>query len=121
MLPHDVHDPKQCFNNTQWTSRGRDSTGGNNRPVQPPAQSCPESPTCPDYVDDSWRSLNVPHDFVVEGTFAANASENHGFLPFDIGWYRKSFELPAAAESKLVYLLRPNIHASQDSESSGCY
>jgi beta-galactosidase len=41
---------------------------------------------------------------VVEGTFAANATENHGFLPFDIGWYRKSFEVPSTAENKLVYL-----------------
>lgn len=65
-------------------------------------------------ADADWRSLNVPHDFVIEGTFAANATENHGFLPFDNGWYRKSFEVPSAAEGKLVYLDFDGVYRAAD-------
>eukprot|EP01135_Chromosphaera_perkinsii_P003236 Nk52_evm11s239 gene=Nk52_evmTU11s239 len=49
--------------------------------------------TSGDYDDWKWRSVSLPHDFVVEGKFSANASMAHGYLPFGIGWYRKQFTL----------------------------
>ena len=119
---YDVHDPETgCIADKAWTSTARDAPLAPTGPPKPAKQSCPASPTCADYADAGWRSLDVPHDFVVEGTFAPNASENHGFLPFDIGWsaqhpllhladqqtscyvsrYRKSFEVDASAEGKV--------------------
>jgi len=49
-----------------------------------------------DFDDSSWRSLNLPHDWSIEGQFnAKNPAGGQGaFLPCGIGWYRKSFFLP---------------------------
>ena len=50
----------------------------------------------PSYDDASWRQLNVPHDWSIEGSFSAEhpATPGGGALPGGIGWYRKSFILP---------------------------
>jgi hypothetical protein len=81
LLPHDVHDPETgCVESPGWISQARDTPLPSFAPPKPGKQSCPESPTCIDYADTDWRSISVPHDFVVEGTFSPNATENHGFL-----------------------------------------
>jgi hypothetical protein len=64
-----------------WSSRGRKVDAKGFQPVIPPPQPCPQSPVCTAFDDSSWRHLNVPHDFVVEGTFTPTADRNHGFLP----------------------------------------
>jgi len=50
-----------------------------------------------EYDDRTWRKLDLPHDWSIEGPFAAtNATGGTGgFLPAGIGWYRKQFLLPA--------------------------
>lgn len=47
------------------------------------------------YKPDSWRSLNVPHDWSVEGTYDTihGTDWQTGFLPAGIGWYRKELHL----------------------------
>ncbi len=58
-------------------------------------------------VDDSgWRMLRLPHDWSIEGEFSASnpAGHNGGALPGGIGWYRKSFNMPASDTSKLVFI-----------------
>lgn len=49
----------------------------------------------PDYDDTSWRRLNLPHDWAIEGDFSdANPSgAGGGALPGGIGWYRKHFNV----------------------------
>jgi len=49
------------------------------------------------FDDDSWRVLDIPHDWTIEGNFAKEHSStfNQGALPTGIGWYRKHFYLPA--------------------------
>ena len=46
--------------------------------------------------DSSWRTLNLPHEWSIEGEFSADnpATPGGGALPGGIGWYRKSFLLP---------------------------
>jgi len=54
-------------------------------------------------VDDSqWRSLDLPHDWSIEGTFSPDhpATPGGGALPGGIGWYRKTFTLPAADKGR---------------------
>ena len=50
------------------------------------------------------RLLDLPHDFVVEGTFSPNASESQGYLPFGVGWYRKHLAVPADASGRSMWL-----------------
>jgi beta-galactosidase len=58
------------------------------------------------FVDNNWRVLNLPHDWSVEGTFSKDnpASPEGGALPGGIGWYRKTFTVPASAKDQLIYI-----------------
>jgi beta-galactosidase len=61
--------------------------------------------TRPDFSDGSWRQLDLPHDWGIEGPFNPQASGSTAMLPFaGIGWYRKHLEIPAADQGKQVYL-----------------
>src|SRR6266704_5690051 len=42
----------------------------------------------PEFADASWRKLSVPHDWSIEGPFAATnlTGGAGGFLPGGIGW-----------------------------------
>ena len=48
-------------------------------------------------ADSQWRTLDVPHDWSIEGDFSPDhpAGVGGGALPGGIGWYRKTFEKPA--------------------------
>jgi len=55
------------------------------------------------FDDRAWRQLDLPHDWAVEQPFSEKASFSHGFKaigrPFpnaSVGWYRKSFTVPAS-------------------------
>ncbi|HBO56857.1 MAG TPA: hypothetical protein DD622_00305 [Opitutae bacterium] len=56
------------------------------------------------YPDEAWRDINLPHDFVIEGEFQASANAVHGSLPTDVGWYRKTFEIPKEASKQRIHL-----------------
>lgn len=61
--------------------------------------------TQPGCDDSSWRKLNLPHDWGIEGPFAQEYPGGTGKLPWwGIGWYRKHFTLPAADADKRIYL-----------------
>ena len=49
----------------------------------------------PDFDDKTWRKLDLPHDWSIERTTAANepAGNDGGYFPTGIGWYRKTFTL----------------------------
>lgn len=58
----------------------------------------------PSYNDNNWRSLDVPHDWSVEGKFDEQnpAGASGGFLPTGIGCYRKHFVMPEGSKGKRV-------------------
>jgi beta-galactosidase len=59
------------------------------------------------FADSSWRSLNVPHDWSIEGPFSQTAptTGRGGYLPSGISWYRKHFTLPSNVTSgQQVYI-----------------
>lgn len=60
----------------------------------------------PDFDDSQWRTLNLPHDWSIEGDFSPNhpATTGGGALPGGIGWYRKSFTLPKSDTAHQIYL-----------------
>ncbi len=49
----------------------------------------------PNFDDAKWRTLNLPHDWSIEGEFKEDAASkgSGGYLPTGIGWYRKHFHL----------------------------
>ena len=48
----------------------------------------------PDFDDSAWRSLDLPHDWSIEGTPEADnpMGNDGGYYPAGIGWYRKTFD-----------------------------
>ena len=60
----------------------------------------------PRYNDSKWRTLNLPHDWAIEGDFSASAPSGNsgGALPGGTGWYRKTFTIDAADRGKQFYI-----------------
>lgn len=58
------------------------------------------------FDDSQWSSLNLPHDWSIEGKYdKSNSSGPHGgYLPCGIGWYRKSFSLPESEKGKRFFI-----------------
>ena len=58
------------------------------------------------FDDSSWTALDVPHDWSVSLAFnqSSKASFGGGYLDGGIGWYRKSFTLPAQTADQRVFL-----------------
>lgn len=58
-----------------------------------------------------WKDVTLPHDFVVDLPFAAEASHSHGYKTVgykypetSVGWYRKNFHIPAEDFGKHISL-----------------
>lgn len=64
------------------------------------------SAKAPAFNDANWRELSLPHDWSIEGQFSEHhlATTQGGALPTGIGWYRKTFSVPASAKNKRVYI-----------------
>ncbi|MBB5061850.1 glycoside hydrolase family 2 TIM barrel-domain containing protein [Granulicella mallensis] len=60
----------------------------------------------PGFHDAAWRSLDLPHDWSIEGSFDENAPAkgNGAYLPTGIGWYRKDFIVPSSAHGRRIAL-----------------
>jgi beta-galactosidase len=56
------------------------------------------------YDDSDWRSLDLPHDWSVEGQFDPQNHVDAGFLPRGIGWYRRHFRLEESDRGKYLAL-----------------
>jgi beta-galactosidase len=56
------------------------------------------------YNDANWQSVNVPHDWSVEGRLSPTLASCQGYLPGGIGWYRKSLNIPQNKKGEKVYL-----------------
>ncbi|HEX9046896.1 MAG TPA: beta-galactosidase GalB [Verrucomicrobiae bacterium] len=77
-----------------------------NAPVAAPAENYGSniSYAQPGFDDGSWRQLDLPHDFGIEGPFQQALPGETGKLPwFGVAWYRKSFDLPATDAGKKIY------------------
>ena len=50
------------------------------------------------YNDRSWRKLDLPHDWAIEGDFLPSnpSGAGGGALPGGVGWYRKHFKVEDA-------------------------
>jgi len=57
----------------------------------------------PAFNDASWRTLDVPHDWSIEGPYSEQEIAQ-GSLPTGVGWYRKRFRLPESYKGKKVFI-----------------
>ena len=70
-----------------------------------------EGPYSAKFDASGWKTVNLPHDWVVDLPFAAEASHSHGYKTVghkypetSVGWYRKTFTVPAEDYGKHLWL-----------------
>ena len=68
-------------------------------------------PADPTFCDTSFRTVNLPHDWVVELPFDSKSDRSHGFKPVgknyptnSVGWYRRTFTIPKTDAGKRIWL-----------------
>ncbi|HEX4119146.1 MAG TPA: beta-galactosidase GalA [Verrucomicrobiae bacterium] len=59
------------------------------------------------FDDRDWQPVNLPHDYVLDGSYSYSTNRwvrGHGYLPYDVGWYRKRLFIPQSAAGKILRL-----------------
>lgn len=69
----------------------------------------------PGFDDSRWRTLDLPHDWGVEGEYSPDAGDwQSGYLPAGIGWYRKRMQWQPGWAGKRVKILFDGIYCNSD-------
>jgi beta-galactosidase len=70
----------------------------------------------PNFDDSKWQSVDVPHDWSIEGPFDAKnlTGGGGGFLPSGVAWYRKHFTVQAGQFNKRVFIEFDGVMANSD-------
>ncbi len=68
------------------------------------------------FDDSKWRTLNLPHDWSIEGEFKQDAPTKGagGYLPTGIGWYRKHFTIPAIRKDQQFWIEFDGVYMNSD-------
>ncbi|MFA6403593.1 MAG: sugar-binding domain-containing protein [Salinivirgaceae bacterium] len=69
-----------------------------------------------DFNDESWRKLDLPHDWSIEGQInPKNPTGNAGgFFPTGIGWYRKTFKVPVEWKGKNISIYFEGVYMNSE-------
>ena len=76
-----------------------------------------------EFNDTTWRKLDLPHDWSIEGPFAeTNLTGGAGaFLPSGLAWYRKHFSLPENLSNQIVRIEFDGVMQNSDVWINGFY
>ena len=77
----------------------------------------------PAFSDAGWRSIDLPHDWSVEGPFGEKepSGGQGGYLPTGIGWYRKHFSVPASHADRKVIIEFDGVYENSEVWINGQY
>ena len=75
------------------------------------------------YDDSEWRTLNLPHDWSIEGEFSEEhkTGQSGGALPAGKGWYRKTFKVDPKDQGKQIYLDFGGVYRNSEVWINGQY
>jgi beta-galactosidase len=70
----------------------------------------------PAFDDSNWRTLDLPHDWSIEGEFKKDAPTTGygGYLPAGIGWYRKHFTISNIQEGQQSWIEFEGVYMNSD-------
>ncbi len=77
----------------------------------------------PGFPDAGWRSLDLPHDWSIEGPYGEKepTGGQGGYLPTGIGWYRKRFRLPDSHKGRKVLIEFDGVYENSEVWINGQY
>lgn len=64
--------------------------------------------------DESWKTVNLPHDWSVEGIHSPDLASCTGYLPGGIGWYKKTLTISDADKGKLIYIFFGGVYCNSE-------
>ncbi|HEX3083707.1 MAG TPA: beta galactosidase jelly roll domain-containing protein, partial [Pyrinomonadaceae bacterium] len=69
-----------------------------------------------EFTDSSWRKLDVPHDWSIEGPADEKnlTGQGGGYMPSGVGWYRKHFTVSNESRERLVFIEFDGVMANSD-------
>ena len=75
------------------------------------------------FDDSKWREVDTPHDWSIEGPFAASNPTGGagGYLPAGVGWYRKHFTLPKEYAGRRIFVEFDGVMANSDVWINGAH
>lgn len=71
--------------------------------------------------ETQWKTVDLPHDWSIEGPFSDEWASATGYLPGGIGWYKKSFAGYAAWQGKQVYIYFDGVYKNSEVWINGHY
>lgn len=92
-------------------------------PAQPLSGNyAPIDPASFAFIDDTWRKVDLPHDWSIEGPFdkANPTNAAGGFLPAGVAWYRKTFTVPAEARGRRIFVEFDGVMANSEVYLNKC-
>src|SRR5208283_1635871 len=76
----------------------------------------------PDLDDTSWKDLDLPHDWSIEGPFSEYpGSSTSAHLPMGIGWYRKRFGISEEYKDKKTTVEFDGVYQNSEVWINGQY
>src|SRR6266487_3758589 len=77
----------------------------------------------PGFDDSGWRTLDLPHDWSIEGEFSDTnpAGVGGGALPGGVGWYRKTFSVAERDRGRLVFVEFDGVYRNSEVWINGHY
>lgn len=87
-----------------------------------------QGPANPEFNDTAWAGVTLPHDWVVDLPYAAEASHSHGYKQVgwkypqtSVGWYRRHFGIDAKDEGREIYVCFEGIFRDAQVFCNGFY
>ncbi len=87
-----------------------------------------QGPANPEFNDSAWQKVTLPHDWVVDLPFAAEASHSHGYKQVgwrypqhNVGWYRHHFAIDKGDEGRDIYVRFDGIFRNAEVFCNGFY
>jgi len=70
----------------------------------------------PNFDDNNWRKLNLPHDWSIEGKSEKNnpSEGDGGFYPMGKAWYRKTFSVPTEWKDQKITIYFEGVYMNSE-------
>ncbi len=78
-------------------------------------------PAARHFHDSTWKAVQIPNDYIVDGKYNPKGHRLHGYLPVEPAWYRKTFKISATARGKMAWLYFEGVYRDAQVYINGHY